>query len=77
MLPRYWSRKKDQKILMSGLELEELEKEHKVAKHDIEYYLPMEEEEILNEGIRLVYLGYFENLRPQEKLLCSSKTNGL
>ena len=73
MLPRYWSRKKDQKILMSGLELEELEKEHKITKHDIEFYLPMEEEEILNEGIRLVYLGYFENLRPQENYYLAAK----
>ena len=73
MLPRYWSIKKNQKILMSGLELDELEKKHNISKHDIEFYLPMEEQEAINEKIRIIYLGYFENLQPQENYYLAAK----
>jgi len=73
MLPRYWTKKKNQKILMSGLELSELEKNHKITKHDLECYLPMNEEEAVKEEIKIVYLGYFENLQPQENYYLAAK----
>ncbi|MAL65519.1 MAG: LPS biosynthesis protein PseA [Candidatus Marinimicrobia bacterium] len=73
MLPRYWSKKKNQKILVAGLELDELEKKHDITKFDIEYYLPMDEDEALREQIRIIYLGYFENLQPQENFYLAAK----
>ena len=73
MLPRYWTKTKNQKILMSGLELNELEKNHRITKNDIKFYLPMDEVEAQKEKIRIVYLGYFENLQPQENYYLAAK----
>ena len=73
MLPRYWARARNQRILMSGLELDELEKNHKITQNDVKFYLPMNELEVQKEGIRILYLGYFENLQPQENYYLAAK----
>jgi len=73
MLPRYWTKNKNQKILMSGLELKELKKDYNISENDVEFYLPMDEEDAAKENISIVYLGYFENLQPQENYYLAAK----
>ena len=46
-------KKETKKILVAGLELDELEKTDDITKFDIEYYLPMDEDEALREQIRI------------------------
>ena len=76
MLHRYWTRSKNQKILVSGLELEELEKNYNISENDIKYYLPIDENDAIKSDIRVIYVGHFENIQPQENYYLSAKLTG-
>lgn len=72
MLKRYWTKKKDQKIKVAGLTLDEL-KDHGISKNDLHYYLPQDVEEIEKNNIQILYLGHFEIFRPQENYYLASR----
>ena len=71
--PKYFTKKKDEKVLISGLEVDELVKKHNIPIQDLEFFLPLEEDFVKKEGIRVLFLGHFENIQPQENFYLASK----
>ena len=57
--------KKDEKVLISGLEVDEVIKKYGIPRQDLEF-LPLDEDLVKKEGIRVLFLGHFENIQPQE-----------
>ncbi len=72
MLDRYWSRKKNQEIKISGLSQDELKK-FNIYPNDLKFYLPLEIDDIKKNEIKLLYLGYFERCEPQENYYLATK----
>ena len=64
--PKYFTKKKNEKVLISGLEVDEVVKKHKITNQELEFFLPLEEDIVKKEGIRVLFLGEFENIQPQE-----------
>jgi len=76
MMPyKYWSKNKNQKILISGLELKELESKYKITTHDLQFYLPNELDVLVKNDIQVLYLGEFEKFEPQENYYLATKVS--
>ena len=76
MMPyKYWSKTDDQKILISGLELKELESNHKITKNDLQFYLPNDVNKLKEKDIQVLYLGEFERFEPQENYYLATKVS--
>ena len=73
MLHRYYTKEKDDKILVSGYNLHELEKDHKITSNDLRFYLPIEKKIAVENDISIVYLGHFEKFDPQENYYLAAK----
>ena len=76
MLYRYWTKSKDDKILISGCSLNELEKDHKIALNDLKFYLPIDKQVAKKNDISIIYLGHFEKFEPQENFYLAAKLTG-
>ena len=70
---RYFTKKKDEQVLMSGIDVKELIKDYKIPERDLTYFLPLEENIVVKEGIRTLFLGHFENFQPQENFYLATK----
>ena len=77
MMPyKYWSKNNEkEKILISGLELDELNKKHNISKNDLKFYLPNDVELLKKNDIRVLYLGEFERFEPQENYYLATKVS--
>ena len=77
MMPyKYWSKNnEEEKILISGLELDELNKKHNISKNDSKFYLPNNVEVLKNNDIKVLYLGEFEKFEPQENYYLATKVS--
>tara|TARA_B100001540_G_C15810049_1_gene644049 strand:- start:2309 stop:3559 length:1251 start_codon:yes stop_codon:yes gene_type:complete len=73
---KYYTKKKDQNILISGASQEELNKNFKISNSDLKYFLPLEEEEVMNKDIQVIFLGYFEKMNPQENFYKAAEISG-
>ena len=71
--PKYFTKKKDEKVLISGLEVDEVIKKYGIPRQDLEFFLPLDEDLVKKEGIRVLFLGHFENIQPQENFYLASK----
>jgi N-acetyl sugar amidotransferase len=74
MLPRYWTRKKNDKIKIAGVDINQLNK-FSIKKDDIKFYLPLDSNEVEKEGIKILYLGNFVNLQPHENFYFATKVS--
>ena len=71
---KYFTKKKNETVLLSGINTDELIKKHKIPEQDLTYFLPLEENIIIEQRIRVLFLGHFENFQPQENFYFSTKT---
>ena len=69
--PKYFT-KKDEKVLISGLEVDEVIKKYGIPRQDLEF-LPLDEDLVKKEGICVLFLGHFENIQPQENFYLASR----
>ena len=44
-----------------------------ISKQELEFFLPLEENLVKKEGIRVLFLGEFENIQPQENFYLATK----
>ena len=65
MLRKFYTMKKDD-ILVSGLSTKELIDKHNISQSDLINFLPLEEKKVIDNGIKILFLGYFEEMKPQE-----------
>lgn len=72
MLDRYNTRTKNQKMFISGVDIEELKK-YKISKNDIKFYMPLDVDEVKKNEIQVLYLGYWERCEPQENYYLATK----
>ena len=72
MLKRYWTKKKNQEVKISGLTFDELKK-YEISKEDLAFYLPLNIEEVEKLDIQILYLGHYEKFRPQENYYLASR----
>ena len=72
---KYFTKKKDENVLISGCTIEELKKKHGIKPSDLDFFLPLEEKKVKEKGIRVLFLGYFENMQPQENFYLASKVS--
>ena len=72
MLHRYWSKTKNQKIKVSGYDIQELEN-FGIFENDLKYYLPLDINDIKKDDIQLLYLGHWERCEPQENYYLATK----
>ncbi len=72
MLHRYWSKTKNQKIKVSGYDIQELEN-FGIFENDLKYYLPLDINDIKKNDIQLLYLGHWERCEPQENYYLATK----
>jgi N-acetyl sugar amidotransferase len=73
---KYWAKNDNEKILISGLELDELKAEHNITKNDLKYYLPNDVDTLKKNDIRVLYLGEFERFEPQENYYLATRVTG-
>ena len=71
----YWAKSEDQKVLISGCELDELEKKYNITKNDLKFYLPNNIDLLKKNDIRVLYLGEFEKFEPQENYYLATKVS--
>jgi len=68
-----YTREKNEKIFLSGCTINELYKKYKFNPSDLNYFLPLEKNDLIKNDIKIIFLGYFENLSPQENFYRASK----
>ena len=73
---KYWAKNDNEKILISGLELDELKAKHNITKNDLKYYLPNDVDTLKKNDIRVLYLGEFERFEPQENYYLATRVTG-
>lgn len=73
---KYWAKNDNEKILISGLELDELKVKHNITKNDLKYYLPNDVDTLKKNDIRVLYLGEFERFEPQENYYLATRVTG-
>jgi len=73
---KYWAKNDNEKILISGLELDELKAEHNITKNDLKYYLLNDVDTLKKNDIRVLYLGEFERFEPQENYYLATRVTG-
>ncbi len=73
---KYWAKNDNEKILISGLELDELKAKHNITKNDLKYYLPNNVDTLKKNDIRVLYLGEFERFEPQENYYLATRVTG-
>ena len=74
MLHRYWTKNKDDKILVSGVSLDKLEKDYNITSNDLKFYLPIDKKTAIENDISVIYLGHFEKFDAQENFYVAAKT---
>ena len=72
MLHRYWTKSKNDKILVAGYDLDELEK-YRITSNDLRFYLPIEKDIAIKNDITVIYLGHFEKFDAQENYYLAAK----
>jgi len=76
MMPyKFWSNDSAKKILISGIEKEELKKKYNITENDLKFYLPLEISTLKKNDIRQLYLGEFEKFEPQENYYLATKVS--
>ena len=73
MLHRYWTKNKNDKILVAGYDLDELEKKYRITSNDLRFYLPVEKDIAIKNDITVIYLGHFEKFDAQENYYLAAK----
>jgi len=63
---KYYTKKDNQKIMLSGIEIEELKKKYDIADSHLEYFLPLNEKIVRKNDIQVIFFGFFEKMNPQE-----------
>ena len=69
----YWAKNENDKILISGYEIKELEKKYNINNNDLKYYLPNDIDVLKKNEIQVLYLGEFEKFEPQENYYLATK----
>ncbi len=73
---KYYTKQKDQEILISGTTIKELEQDHNLNISDLEYFLPLQEDVLKEKDIQVIFLGFFEKMNPQENFYKASEISG-
>lgn len=73
LMPEYFTKEKNQDFLFAGITPDEIISKHNISKDELKYFLPLEKDLVLEKGIKIIYLGYFENFTPQETYYKSSE----
>ncbi len=63
---KYFVDDNPEKIRVSGLTLEELEKDHKITKEDLKYHLPLNSKEFEPLNLNIQWLGHYLQFHPQK-----------
>ena len=66
MASKYFTHEENEDLLISGLTLNELEKEHNITKENIKYHLPHTKEEFKALNLDIHYLGHYLQFHPQK-----------
>ena len=66
---KYYTKQKDQEILISGTTIKELEQDHNLNISDLEYFLPLQEDVLREKDIQVIFLGFFEKNESSRKFL--------
>ena len=64
---------KNDKILVAGYDLDELEKKYRITSNDLRFYLPIEKDIAIKNDITVIYLGHFEKFDAQENYYLAAK----
>ena len=72
---KYFSKTTDN-IILGGEKVSNILKDKKVKIEDLEYFFPIDQDEIIKKGIEYYYFGFYKKWNPQEVYYYASKYTG-
>tara|TARA_B100000989_G_scaffold236323_1_gene183139 strand:+ start:314 stop:1519 length:1206 start_codon:yes stop_codon:yes gene_type:complete len=76
MNKKFFSIEKNEEIILGGKKISEIIKENKFTINDFQPYLPLNNNDLINNNIKQQYLGYYLKWDPQECFYYASKNTG-
>jgi len=72
----YWAAKNFDNLYIAGLSTKELYNEYKIGRKDLNFFLPLSEEQLEGKDIQVHYLGYYIKWTPQEAYYYAVENTG-
>ena len=72
----FWTKKREENVLLAGCTENELINEHNFKRSDLEYFWPADIDLITKNDVQILWLGYFEKFQPQENYYKATELTG-